>query len=128
AAGAPRPAGAIGLAGSYDLSLRNPLLSVFAPLTGAGASHPIAFADRPGPPLLLLHGALDAVVFPIQSERLAARRRAAGHDIRLAVHPALGHFTLLGGLSPGRAGTSPVMEDIARFVASLAGAAPSLGT
>lgn len=116
AAGTEAPTGAVGLAGSYDLRLRGPVLSTLFPI-GAGNAHPIAFADRPGPPLLLLHGRQDVVVPAYQSERMEARRRDAGQPVRMALYPDLGHMSLLGALRPRRGAT--VLDDIAGFVATL---------
>lgn len=116
--GAP-VAGAIGLAGSYDLALRGPLLSTLFPV-GRGQPDPIAFAGQPGPPLLLLHGRRDVVVPAYQSERLEERRRAAGQPVRLALYPDLAHMTLLGALGQrGRRSAPAVLDDITAFVAGL---------
>ena len=119
-AGGARVAGAIGLAGSYDLALRGPVLSTLFPV-GSGQPDPIAFAERPGPPLLLLHGQQDVVVPAYQSELFEERRRAAGQRVRLALYPGLAHMSLLGALGPrGRHATPAVLDDIADFVAELA--------
>ena len=118
AAGAPRPAGAVGMAGSYDVALRGPMLSILFPVANIGDNQPIAFADRPAPPLLLQHGGVDAVVLSLQSRRLAARRRDAGQPVQLKLYPALGHFALIGALA-ARASAPAVLDDIARFVTGL---------
>ncbi|MBP0464136.1 alpha/beta hydrolase [Roseomonas sp. PWR1] len=124
AAGAPLPAGAVGLAGPYDIMpLRRGgrLAAVFGG-ENRPETQPIAFADRPGPPMLLLHGMADATVAPEQSERLAARRRAAGFPVRLVTYGDVGHVDILGSLAaPLRGIAPPVLRDIADFVTELQG-------
>jgi acetyl esterase/lipase len=61
-----------------------------APETYAAAS-PIAHAGPASPPTLLIHGRRDNMVAPIQSERLAARLRAAGCRHMLLVLPWATH-------------------------------------
>jgi acetyl esterase/lipase len=118
AARAPGPAGAVGLAGPYDfmpLPAGNFLADIFGG-TNVPDSQPISFAQRPGPAILLLHGTADRVAPPDQSERLAARRRAAGQPVQHVTFPGVGHVEILHGLG-GEA--APVMAPILRFLASL---------
>jgi acetyl esterase/lipase len=116
------PAGVIGIAGPYDfMPLRRGgfLVDLFG---GADRpeTQPITFADRPGPPMLLQHGLADRLVLPEQSERLAARRRAAGQPVQVATYADVGHIDIIGSLlAPLRPVAPPVLGDIAEFVASL---------
>jgi acetyl esterase/lipase len=119
-AGAQAPDLVVGIAGPYDfLPLRRGgfLADVFGG-TDLVETQPIAFAERPGPPVLLLHGLADRTVLPEQSERLAARRRAAGHEVRLVTYGDVGHIDIIGALlRPLRGVAPPVLGDIAAFVA-----------
>jgi acetyl esterase/lipase len=128
AAGAKAPDAAIGIAGPYDfLPLRRGgfLADLFGG-TDRTETQPIAFADRPGPPLLLQHGLADRTVLPEQSERLAARRRSAGHDVRLVTYGDVGHIDIIGSLlAPLRGVAPPVLGDIAAFVAGQSTATPA---
>lgn len=121
AAGAARPAGAIGLAGPYEFPLRGRFFSmVFGAPEDPAVTQPMAFAATPGPPLLLQHGLADTVVRPEQSERLAAHRRAAGQPVRLATYPDLSHIAIIGALlAPVRWYAPPVLGDIEAFVTAL---------
>ena len=116
------PAGVIGIAGPYDfMPLRRGgfLVDLFG---GADRpeTQPITFADRPGPPMLLQHGLADRLVLPEQSERLAARRRAAGQPVQVATYADVGHIDIIGSLlAPLRPVAPPVLGDIAAFVGSV---------
>jgi acetyl esterase/lipase len=115
---APRDlAGVIGMAGPYD----------FAPITDAdlqrifgrtpeewAASQPIGFVDGDEPPFLLLHGDNDKSVWPRNSERLAAKLRAAGVAVDYRVYPGVGHVRILSALRfPSLA---PTLNDTASYV------------
>lgn len=125
-AGAPRPAGLVGLAGPYDfLPLRDPMLRDLFHADrdpdGLPATQPIAHADGADPPALLLTGDADREVRPGNSGRLAARLRAAGGTAELVVYPGLGHVGVLAALAaPLRPFSAPVLDDVAGFVARLA--------
>ena len=119
AMGAAPLAAAIGIAGPYDfLPLRRGgfLADLFGG-TDRTETQPITFAARPGPPLLLQHGLADRTVLPEQSERLAARRRAAGYPVRVTTYADVGHIGIIGALlAPLRPVAPPVLADIADFV------------
>jgi acetyl esterase/lipase len=53
-----------------------------------------------GVPLRLVHGALDPIVPLAQSEAFAARARAAGDDVAVAVVEGGGHFDVVASFSP----------------------------
>jgi acetyl esterase/lipase len=116
---AVKPAAVVGIAGPYDfLPLRRGgfLADLFGG-TDRTETQPITFGGNPGPPMLLLHGLADRTVLPEQSERLAARRRAAGHEARLVTYADVGHIDIIGSLlAPLRPVAPPVLGDIAGFV------------
>jgi acetyl esterase/lipase len=126
AAGAPVPAGAVGMAGPYDIMpLRRGgrLAAVFGG-ENRPETQPITFAGLPGPPILLLHGMADATVAAEQSAQLAARRRAAGFPVQLVTYGDVGHVDILGSLAaPLRGIAPPVLRDVADFVTGLEGRA-----
>lgn len=123
AAGACAPAGMIGLAGPYDfLPLKDAdLQDMFGPPERHAASQPITYADHPGPPLLLLHGALDSTVRPRNSVHLARAARAASTDVTLLEYRLLNHGTILAALAAPLRGMSSVTDDISAFVRRHAG-------
>lgn len=119
---ARRVRGWIGIAGPYD----------FLPLTGAVAkavfgfpgtsekTQPIHFVTGEAPPTLLLTPERDATVDPGNSARLARALRAAGVPVRQIAYPEVGHRTILGAVAAPLRYLAPVLEDIARYVDTVA--------
>jgi acetyl esterase/lipase len=122
AAGAPAPAGVIGLAGPYDfLPLQSPVLrEIFGPEAAWPRSQPIHFVNREAPPMLLLAGGRDRTVWPRNTRNLAAALKGAGGRVVMRIYPGLGHRALIGGLSSVLAPLLPIRGAIARFVSSIA--------
>lgn len=107
-------AGVIGLAGPYDfLPITDP---VMREIFGARpeTSQPVNFVDGDEPPFLLLHGADDKTVWLQNSERLAAKLRAAGVRAELRTYPGIGHVRILSAYRfPSLA---PTLQDTVDFV------------
>lgn len=103
-------AGVIGLAGPYDfLPITDPTIQqVFGPAQDWPRSQPVNFVDGDEPPFLLLHGDADRLVLPGNSERFAARLRAADDEVRLRIVPDIGHVGLLNGFYSPR--FSPALQ------------------
>ena len=113
--------GLIGLAGPYD----------FIPLTGDVTKAVFGFPDTPRntqpinfvgtatsarlPPVLLLTAPDDTVVKPGNSERLAAKLRAAGGVVKEIAYAKLDHRSILGALAAPLRGMGPVLDDIVAF-------------
>jgi acetyl esterase/lipase len=115
---APRElAGVIGIAGPYDFApITDPdLRRIFGDTPAQwAASQPIEFVDGDEPPFLLLHGDDDKTVWPRNSERLAAKLRAAGVAVDYRTYPGLGHVRILSAFRfPSLA---PTLDDTAAFV------------
>jgi acetyl esterase/lipase len=109
-------AGVIGLAGPYDfLPISNPRLQrVFANREQWPASQPVNFVDGDEPPFLLLHGGSDRKVAKQNSERLAAKLRAAGEPVTLHILPGIGHARLVDGFASPR--FSPVLAETSDWI------------
>lgn len=122
-AGACAPAGMIGLAGPYDfLPLTDPdLQDMFGPPERHAASQPVTYADRPAPPLLLVHGLRDTAVRARNTASLAARARAAGTPVTVGEYRWFGHGGILAALAPRLGWMSDVQQRIADFIARHAG-------
>jgi acetyl esterase/lipase len=58
----------------------------------ARQASPVAHASAAAPPVLLMHGAADDMVPPVQSIRLAEALRAAAATVRLELVPGATHF------------------------------------
>lgn len=111
-------AGWIGLSGPYDfLPIVDPVVqTIFGAREAWPVTQPIAYVTAGAPPALLLHGTGDTRVRPGNSERLAARLRAAGVPARLATYPDLGHADTLIALAPLFASRAPVLEAVTAFI------------
>jgi acetyl esterase/lipase len=108
--------GVIAVAGPYDfLPLTDPeLKEVFGPEARWPDSQPVNFVDGDEPPFLLLHGDRDRIVWPRNSERLAARLAAAGSDARYVPVEGVGHIRILLGLR--REDPTPAMVETLGFL------------
>jgi acetyl esterase/lipase len=105
--------GVIGLSGPYD----------FLPLTSAklinifgGANNPdveaITFAQAPLPPALLVHGAADDIVYPRNSEHLAAAWQKAGAPVELKLYPGVGHIDVVAAFADLLQSRAPTRADV----------------
>jgi acetyl esterase/lipase len=113
-------AGVIGLAGPYDfLPLKDATLkTIFGPESGWKRSQPIDFVDPGAPPMLLVAGSDDDTVDPGNTERLAAKLRAAGDHVTEAIYPSVGHVTLIGAFARPLGFLAPVRRDVLNFIAA----------
>lgn len=109
-------AGVVTLAGPFDfLPLTDPALrEVFGPEPDWPRSQPVNFADGDEPPFLLLHGLDDDTVWPVNSERLAAKLTAAGSSVRYVPIPDTGHLGIMLGWL--RDEPSPALAESLRFL------------
>lgn len=79
-------------------------------------TQPVHFADGKNPPMLLLHGEADSLVYPRNSTAMAARVRTAGGDVTLKTYPGIGHIGIVTSFSPLFDGRAPVLADVAGFI------------
>lgn len=119
-------AGAIGLAGPYDfLPIRDPeVRAVFGPAEDDLAStQPINHVTGDAPPVFLASGLADTTVHPGNTERLAARLKAAGDPVTMRLYPRLGHILLIGAFAWPVRWAAPVLADTLRFIRAQPGCA-----
>ena len=119
AAGVPPAAvrGVAALAGPVDTTWTDPdVQALMGPRSRWPATYPRTYLRGDAPPLLLLHGARDRTVAPVNSTRLAAKVRAAGGCARAKEYAGLGHVGIVVALSLPRFVSAPVMRDLAAFV------------
>jgi acetyl esterase/lipase len=114
-----RPAdinGFIGLSGPYDfLPMTDPLVvEVFQGDANLPASQPINFAQfgAAAPPMLLIHGETDALVYPKNSVNLAAAVNAVGGRAEVAVMPKIGHAKPLFQAARGLRWLAPEVDPL----------------
>jgi acetyl esterase/lipase len=105
--------GLIGIAGPYDFQPRNYrwLRDIFDDADDA-VVQPITHATAPLRPALLLHGSVDRLVAPRNSERLAAAWRAARAPIDLKLYENVDHLTIVGAFADVLQGRAPTRGDI----------------
>lgn len=109
--------GVIGLAGPYDfLPLTDPELKRVFPVALRRASQPINFVSGDEPPMFLAAGKNDKVVDPGNTDRMAAKLRAAGDVVQLRHYPHIGHILLVGALGAPLRWLAPVLADVTRFI------------
>jgi acetyl esterase/lipase len=110
--------GMIGLAGPYDfLPLTDPVLQdLFAPAAKLSDTQPISFADGRNPPMLLIAGDNDDIVYAKNSINLYQRISDRGGRITKLIYPKMGHVKLVATLSSRLPGHARLMETIAGFV------------
>jgi acetyl esterase/lipase len=114
-------AGAIGLAGPYDfLPITGPVYrKIFGSAADLVDTQPIAHVDESAPPILLLTGARDRLVEPANTASLGAKLRAAGASVDTRIYPNIGHIRLLLATLPPLSLATPVLADIASFIARI---------
>lgn len=113
-------AGVVGLSGPYDfLPLQSERLNeIFGPRPEQPSTQPINHVDGRAPPMLLLHGAADTVVYPRNTTRMAAAVREAGGEVTGHILPRLDHARLLAAILPPMRRSGPVFESIRTFIAA----------
>jgi acetyl esterase/lipase len=111
-------AGTVGLAGPYDfLPLNDPNLDpIFAPAGDLALTQPITFARTGAPPMLLLTGDADRVVYPRNAMHLAARVTALGGRAEVRQYSGVGHSSIVGALSGVLAWKAPILADSLAFM------------
>lgn len=110
--------GFIGLAGPYDFLPFTDAYQkvVFGPEEKYPASQPVNFVQGTEPPLLLLYGAGDVLVKPVNIESLSHKVKQAGGCVETHLYSNLDHVGLLGSLSLLLQNSEPVLSDIIRFL------------
>jgi acetyl esterase/lipase len=110
-------AGFIGLSGPYDfLPLKSAkLIDIFG-----GANRPeieaITFAQAPLPRALLIHGTADTIVYPRNSEHLAAAWRRAGAPVELKLYEGVEHIDVVAAFSDLLHKRATTREDVLAFI------------
>lgn len=82
-------------------------------------TQPVNHCHGEVPPLLLLHGRSDRIVFAKNSRNLAARLEASGAPVSLITYPGANHADPMVALSRTFRGRLPVLEDSIAFLRSV---------
>ncbi|WP_158881770.1 alpha/beta hydrolase [Rhodanobacter sp. L36] len=114
-------AGFIGLAGPYDfLPLKDAdYIDMFGSTHDAQLrSQPVHFVDGDEPPMLLMQGTTDKIVWPRNAESLAREMHQHHEPVELKLYPDIGHLAILFSISRPFRGKSPALEDTVQFIQS----------
>ena len=112
-------AGFIGLAGPYDfLPLKDPdFVDMFGPTHEAQLrSQPVHFVNGDEPPMLLMQGTTDKIVWPRNTLSLAAAMRREHEPVEVKLYPGIGHFALLFSLSGQFRSKALALNDTVDFI------------
>ncbi|MDM4770020.1 alpha/beta hydrolase [Solimonas sp. SE-A11] len=114
--------GMIGLAGPYNfLPITDPVLrDIFGPPERFEQSQPIFFADGQNPPLLLLHGENDQIVWPDNTRSLAKAVANAGGPVETVIYPKMSHTLIIGAFGSVLRGSTDVVDHVDEFVKRMA--------
>jgi acetyl esterase/lipase len=118
--------GFIGLAGPYDfLPLTDPdFVDMFGTTHEAQLrSQPVHFVDGDEPPMLLMQGRADKVVWPRNATSMAAAMGREGESTEVKMYPDIGHAAILLAMSRPFRGKAPVIDDVVGFISAHAGKA-----
>lgn len=117
--------GLIGLAGPYafDPLQYSSTRAIFATAPRVEDTQPVTFVDGDEPPMLLLHGADDRTVYPVNSFVLASRVRETGGSARRIEYPGMGHVRIVLDLAAPFRRDGGVLDAIAGFIDGRAAAA-----
>jgi acetyl esterase/lipase len=108
----------VGLSGPYDfLPVRTAeLKAIFGPEAQRPDTQPINHVDGHAAPMLLITGDKDTVVDPGNSDRMAAKVRAAGGVAEVIHYRKLTHPLTVAALAGPLRFLAPVMADVAAFI------------
>ena len=110
--------GFAGLAGpySFDPTEFDSVRAIFEHLPDPDVSRPVTYARAGAPPMLLLHGAGDTTVYPLNTLRLAEAMRESGGTVDADLLPDIGHYRIIASLAKPFEHIAPVADRLAAFV------------
>jgi acetyl esterase/lipase len=115
-----RIVGLIGLSGPYGLTPNTATLhEIFRVPYTPRDWQVLPYVSGQAPPALLLHGRSDTLVWPSNTEQLAAALRTAGVPVDTMIYDNRGHVDMLAALSVPARARAPVLRQIADFMRAL---------
>lgn len=119
----------VGLAGPYDfLPITDPdLRDLFGAPENYDQTQPVLYPDGRNPPMLLMHGQDDKIVFSRNTENLASRIQKANGPVETVIYPEMSHRKILATLATSSlvkfaVGQSDVMFYVNDFIKRNTGA------
>ncbi len=113
--------GFIGVAAPYDfLPIWNPrMLQVFPDKSHHADTQPINFVDGDEPPMLLLRGTIDPVIFARHNHNMAAKLAMFDIPAEMRTYARVGHAEILTAIARDRTDDAPTRADVVAFVRRL---------
>jgi acetyl esterase/lipase len=113
--------GMVGLAGPYDfLPIIDPdLKTIFGPAEQWPLTQPIHYVSDHAPPVLLIAGDDDDVVWVKNTRNLAREINAQGGHADTLIYPGIGHIRVVAQMSEWIPGHAAMMERITQFISQV---------
>lgn len=112
--------GLIGLSGPYDLKPNTDVLNtIFSAPYSPHDWQVLPYVTADAPPALLVHGGGDDLVWPSNTNDMAAALRAHGVHVETHIYPGKSHADTVAALSVPARGRAPVLADVAQFMQQL---------
>ncbi len=113
--------GMVGLAGPYDfLPITDPALqSLFGARDQWPLTQPIHYVDGREPPMLLMAGDTDDIVFVKNTNNLYREIIAHNGKASKVIYPSMGHVKIMAQMSTWIPGHQEMMDQIRQFVSSI---------
>lgn len=110
--------GFVGISGPYDfLPFDDKIVAdIFSPARTPGSTQPVDQVRADNPPVLLLHGGSDDVVFPRNSVALEKKLRAVGSSVEMKLYPGVGHIGIIGAMGSPIRFVAPTLNDTVNFI------------
>lgn len=115
--------GFIGVSGPYIVNLTeyDSVRTVFEAWPQPSQTIPLTFVGPGAPPMLLLHGLKDTLVYPLNTTRFAEALREAGSPVTVDLVREVGHYRIMAAIAKPFEHLAPVADRIATFVSNAAG-------
>jgi dipeptidyl aminopeptidase/acylaminoacyl peptidase len=76
----------------------------------------VHYVDGDEPPMLLMQGTTDKIVWPRNAQSLASALQREGEPVELKMYPDIGHTAILFAMSRPFQGKAPVLDDTVSFI------------
>jgi acetyl esterase/lipase len=110
--------GFVGISGPYDFLPFDDkkIAAIFSTAKTQALSQPVSFAKGHHPPVLLLHGTGDGIVYPKNSTELAEKLQRSGTPVQLKLYSGVGHLEIIGAMGFSLRFIAPTLEDTVSFI------------
>jgi acetyl esterase/lipase len=89
---------------------------IFSPARTPESTQPVNQVRPGNPPVLLLHGQSDDVVYPRNSMALAKKLRSVGSSVQTKLYPGVGHIGIIGAIGSPIRFIAPTLRDTVDFI------------